>query len=205
VRIVPFEIPLAPNPAPVTVTLETVMFEFPLFVIDVASELLVPSPTLPKDRLLGFAPSKNVAAEPVPDKLMTSGEGVPFVVNVMLPVTGFAEDGVKTASNVVLPPAAIVVDVDNPVWLKPVPDTLICENVRVALPLFLSVIGCELLLPSATVPKLTLDGLAEICAWVPVPLNAIFRGEPAPVFVTEIVPVAAPEAVGVNVTLNEAV
>jgi len=83
--------------------------------------------------------------------------------------------------------------------------TLICENVRVALPLFLSVIGCELLLPSATVPKLTLDGLAEICACVPVPLNAIFSGEPAPVFVTEIVPVAAPEAVGVNVTLNEAV
>ena len=43
------------------------------------------------------------------------------------------------------------------------PATVICENVRVALPLFFSVIGCELLLPTATVPKLTLVGLAEIC------------------------------------------
>ena len=115
VSIVPFEMPLALKPAPVTVTPEIVTFELPLFEIDVVSELFDPSFTFPNERLVGFARSKNVAAEPVPDKLMTSGEGVPFVVNVMLPVTGFAEDGVKTASNVVLPPAAIVVDVESPV------------------------------------------------------------------------------------------
>jgi len=163
VSMVPFEIPLALKPAPVTVTLEIVMFELPLFITDVVSELLLPSPTLPKDKLVGFAPSKKVAAAPVPDKLITSGDGVPFVVSVMLPVTAVAEEGVKTALKVVLPPAAIVVDVDSPDWLNPVPATVICEKVRVALPLFLSVIGCELLLPTATVPKLTLVGLAEIC------------------------------------------
>lgn len=137
--------------------------------------------------------------------MITSGDGVPFVVSVMLPLTAFADDGVKTASKVVLPPAAIVVDVERPVWLNPVPETVIWENVKVALPLFVRVMGCELLLPSATVPKLTLAGLDDICGCVPVPLSAILSGEPAPVLVTEIVPVAAPELVGVNVTLNEAV
>jgi len=115
VSTVPFEIPLALNPAPVVVTLEIVMFEFPLFVTDVVSEVLLPSPTLPNDKLDGFAPREKVAAAPVPDKLITSGDGVPFVVSVMLPVTGLAEDGVKIALKVVLPPAAIVVDVDSPV------------------------------------------------------------------------------------------
>ena len=115
VSTVPFGTPLALNPAPVTVTPEIVMFELPLFVSDVVSELSVPSPTLPKDRLVGFVPSDKVAVAPVPDRLITSGEGVPFVVSVMLPLTVVAEDGVKTALNVVLPPAAIVVDVERPV------------------------------------------------------------------------------------------
>ena len=107
--------PLALNPAPVTVTLEIVMFELPLLVIDVVREELLPSLTFPKLKLVGFAPIKKVAEAPVPDRLITSGDGVPFVVSVMLPVTGLAEDGVKIALKVVLPPAAIVVDVDSPV------------------------------------------------------------------------------------------
>ena len=111
----PLGMPLALNPAPVTVTPEIVMFELPLLVIDVVSEELLPSLTLPKLKLVGLAPSKKVAADPVPDKLITSGEGVPLVVRVMLPVTVVAEDGVKTALKVVLPPAAIVVDVERPV------------------------------------------------------------------------------------------
>ena len=158
----PFEIPLVLNPAPVTVTLEIVRFEFPLFVSDVVSELLLPSLTFPKDRLAGLAPSSKVAADPVPDKLITRGEGVPFVVKVMEPFTVVVEEGVKIALKLVLPPAAIVVDVLRPVWLKPVPTMLIFEKVRVAFPLFLRMIGCELLFPTATVPKLTLVGVAEI-------------------------------------------
>ena len=111
----PLGMPLALNPAPVTVTPEIVMFELPLLVIDVVKEELLPSFTFPKLKLVGFAPIKKVAADPVPDKLITSGEGVPLVVRVMLPLTVDAEDGVKTALKVVLPPAAIVVDVERPV------------------------------------------------------------------------------------------
>jgi hypothetical protein len=115
VSTVPLEIPLALNPAPVTVTPEIVMFELPLFVTDVVSELSVPSPTLPKDKLDGLAPSDGAAMAPVPDRLMTSGDGVPFVMSVILPFTVVAEDGVKTALKLVFAPAAIVVDVETPV------------------------------------------------------------------------------------------
>jgi hypothetical protein len=164
VNVMPLETPLALNPAPFVVTLEMVMFEFPLFVIDVDSELLLSSATLPKERLAGLAPSDSVAADPVPDRPIVSEDGVPLVASVMLPLVDAEDEGVNTASNVALLPAAIVLDVERPVWLNPVPETVTWENVRVALPLFVSVIGCELLFPALTVPKLTLDGFAEICA-----------------------------------------
>jgi hypothetical protein len=115
VSTVPLEMPLALNPAPTTVTLEIVMLEFPLLVIDVVDEALLPSFTFPKLKVVGFATSVNAAAAPLPDRLITSGEGVPFVVSVMVPFTIVEEDGVKTALNVVLPPAAMAVDVERPV------------------------------------------------------------------------------------------
>jgi hypothetical protein len=164
VSVMPLETPLAENPAPLSVTLEIVMFEFPLFEIDVDRELLVSSLTLPKERLVGLTPSDSVAADPVPDRPIVNEDGVPLVASVMLPLVDAEDEGVNTASNVTLLPAAIVPDVDRPVWLNPVPKTATWENVRVALPLFFSVIGCELLFPTLTVPKLTLDGFAEICA-----------------------------------------
>ena len=80
----PLEMPLALNPAPVTVTPEIVTFELPLLVIDVVSELLLPSLTLPKDKLVGLDPSKKVAADPVPDKLIVVGELVALLVMVTL-------------------------------------------------------------------------------------------------------------------------
>ena len=142
VSTAPSEMPLALNPAPVTVMLEIVMSEFPLFVTTVGRELAPPSLTLPNDRLGGFALSDNVTVAPVPDRLITRGDGVPLVTSVMLPLTDVPEVGVKTASKVVLPPAATVVDVESPVWLNSVlPETTICEKVSVALPLFRSKIG----------------------------------------------------------------
>jgi len=41
------------------------------------------------------------------------------------PLTAVPEVGVKTALKFTLAPAAIVVDVESPVWLMPVPVTLI--------------------------------------------------------------------------------
>jgi hypothetical protein len=163
VSIMPFETPLALNPAPVTVTPDTVMVEFPVFVRIDESWLELFTFTVPKLKLVGFADSTFVAAIAVPVKLIVNGEGVPFVDSVIDPLTGVVEVGVKTALNDTLPPAAIVVDVVRPVIDIPVPVTEMFENVSVAVPLLVSVMGCELLLPTTTFVKVALVGEAEIC------------------------------------------
>jgi hypothetical protein len=163
VKMVPFATPLAVNPAPVVATPEIVTAEFPLFVSVDVCDAVLPSFTFPKPKLAGLAPSNSVDATPVPDRLIVIGDGVPFVVRVIEPLIAAVDVGAKIALKLVLPPAAIVVVVESPVWLMPAPATVICENVIVALPLFVSVIGCELLLPIVTFPKATLAGFAEIC------------------------------------------
>jgi hypothetical protein len=160
VKIVPSEIPLAVSPAPATVTAETVMFEFPLFVTFDVSDLLAPTETVLRFKLAGLAPSNAVAVEPVPDRLMTSGEGWPVITSVRDPLMVVVEVGVKTALNVTLPAGAIVVEVDRPVMLNPAPAAVTCEKIRVVLPVFLSRMGCELVVPVTTLAKLTLAGVA---------------------------------------------
>ena len=162
----PFDTPLAVKPAPVTVTPDTVMVEFPLFVSIVESWLGVFRFTVPKPKLVGFAPNTRVAATPVPLKLIVSEEGVPLVVSTMEPVTLVGEPGVKIAFKVAVAPAAIVVDVEIPELLKPeaAPVVLTWENLSVEVPPFLRVMGCESLFPTTTLAKATLAGFAEICA-----------------------------------------
>jgi hypothetical protein len=79
------------------------------------------------------------------------------------PVTLPDEVGPKTTLKVVFFPAAIVAGTVSPVMLNPVPDTVACEIVSVAVPPFVKLIVCELLLPVTTLPKLALAGLAESC------------------------------------------
>jgi hypothetical protein len=50
--------------------------------------------------------------------------------------------------------------VDMPAMAKPVPEALADEIVTLVLPEFVRVIGCNPLLPTATLPKLTLIELA---------------------------------------------
>jgi hypothetical protein len=62
VNVVPEVTPLAPKPVPETVTLEMLTFEFPVLVRLALSDALLPTFTLPKLRLVGFAVSRKVAA-----------------------------------------------------------------------------------------------------------------------------------------------
>ena len=55
VRTVAGVTPVALNPAPVTVTLEIVTFELPVFVSVAANELVLPMFTFPKFKLVGLA------------------------------------------------------------------------------------------------------------------------------------------------------
>lgn len=67
---------------------------------------------------------------------------------------------------------------------------------RVALPLFFRVIDCESVFPIVTVPKLTLDGVAEI--WAPAAIVIVNVAFPVPVlFVALNVTVELPVALGV--------
>jgi hypothetical protein len=161
VRIVPLVTPLALNPAPVVVSPEIVTLEFPVFVSVEVCDVDVFTVCVPKLKLVGFAVSVAVAATPVPVKLMVICDGVPFVVNCTDPVTAPAPVGANTALNAKLPPAAIVDDVVSPLMLIPAPATVMFENVRVALPLFRSVICWEFEFPTITLEKLALVGEAD--------------------------------------------
>lgn len=155
--------PLALKPAPETVTLERVTFEFPVLVRLALSELLLPTFTLPKLRLVGFAPSRKVAATPVPLRAIGSGELGALLTSETAPVTLPAAVGAKTTLNVALLPAAMVSGTVMPVRLKPLPDTLAWEMVTLALPALDSLMVCELLVPVITLPKLALEGVAASC------------------------------------------
>jgi hypothetical protein len=205
IRMVSPETPLALKPAPLTVTFDISTFEFPAFVSVALNDLLLPGATVPKFKLAGVTPSEVFAAEPVPVTPITSGDGTPFVTSVIEPLTAESEPGANTALNVALEFGAIAVDVDNPVRLTPAPLAPNCEKVSGALPLFRSVIGCELVFPTTTFPKLTLVVLADTNACKPMPLNETAPGEFPVLLPKETVPVTALGPVGANLTATRIV
>ena len=165
---------------------------------------MLPTCTLPKLRVEGDEPSDSVAAVPLPVSEMVICAGDPLVDSTMEPVDDVAEVGVNTALKFSDAPAAMVLEVLIPETLKPVPLAVTWEKVRVVLPVFFSVITSELLLPTATLPKATLAGLAAPRASSPVPLRAIVAGDPGALLVMEIVPDAVPSALGAKLTENVA-
>jgi hypothetical protein len=135
---------------------------------------------------------------------MESGEFGALLTRVIAPVTLPAELGPKTALNVAPLPTAMVTGAVIPVVLKPTPVTVTEEIVTVALPLFVRLTVCELLVPVVTLLNAALDGVAFNCACIPVPLNAIAAGEPGALLTIEMLPVAAPAEVGVKIAENDA-
>ncbi len=92
----------------------------------------------------------------------------------------------------------------NPLMLRPVPDTVALDIVTLAEPEFVNVMDWLPLLPTATDPKFTLEGLAATWPCMPVPDNAIDAGEPGALLAIAMLPVEAPEVVGVKIAENEA-
>jgi hypothetical protein len=102
VNIVLAPTPLTLNPVPLTSTLEIVTFALPAFVSVAVSELLLPTSTLPKSRLLVLEINRGVEAIPEPLVEITSGELGASLVNETVPVAFPAEVGANTTLNVVL-------------------------------------------------------------------------------------------------------
>jgi len=74
--------------------------------------------------------------------------------------------------------------------------------VRLAEPAFFSVMDCEALFPSTTVPKLTLVGSTEICGCTPTPVKGIASGEPGALLVMDTLPLALAADVGANAAVR---
>jgi len=155
--------PLALNPAPLTTTLEIVRFALPAFVSVTPWELLLPTNTLPKSRLLVLTLSSAVVAMALPFMEIVKGELGALLVNETDPVTFPAELGANTTLNVVFWPGAMLIGSVRPEVPNPAPTTLALEIVTLAVPLFWSVMVCEPVAPAVTLGKLALIGVAESC------------------------------------------
>ncbi len=116
-----------------------------------------------------------------------------------------AAAGVNVAFNVAFWPGLRVVGSAIPLTEKPVPDADAAETVSAAVPVLLKFTDCEVVVPTATVPKPTLAGLTISCGWAvaPVPLRGIIRDGFEAVLVTVTLPLSAPDVAGVKVTANE--
>src|SRR5437870_2957049 len=90
----------------------------------------------------------------------------------------------------------------SPLMLKPAPVTGPCAMVKLALPELVKVRLCTPVLPTSTLPKLTLAGVTESCGCTPVPLRAMVLGELGALLTSETLPDTLPVAVGANCTLK---
>ena len=88
--------------------------------------------------------------------------------------------------------------------VKPVPEIVAAVMFRVVLPVLVSVTVWLELLPTATLPKATGDGLMVMvdCVAVPEPLRLIASGDPAALLIIDTLPVVLVEVVGANVTVK---
>ena len=195
--------PLMLNPAPLTFACETDTAAEPVFDKVIVCELLLPVLTVPKLALDGFAESWPWA--PAPLKVIVAGEFGALLEIEMLPVALPAVVGANFAENVTLAPGLIDC-APNPLKPKPAPEAVAPVIFTVAFPVLVRVTFCEELLPTEIFPNGTFVGLIVKpgCDCVAVPLSGIASGEPpGALLAIETLPVAAPEAVGANLTVNE--
>src|SRR2546427_785782 len=110
--------------------------------------------------------------------------------------------GVNCTLKVLDCPAGRVSGNVGPLMLKPAPAKLPWAMVKLALPELVKVRVCTPVLPTSTLPKLTLGGATESIRRPPisprVPVTALFRS----LLTSEMLPDTLPVAVGANCTLK---
>ena len=110
------------------------MVTFPPCAPKVAGRLVeLPSSTLPNDSEVGDIVN---CAIPVPVKPIVSGVLAALLTTDIVPETELPEDGVNCAVQVTLCPTDNVIGSVTPVTLNADPETLICEIVALAAPVF---------------------------------------------------------------------
>lgn len=171
--------------------------------VKVTDELpLAPTFTFPKLTVDAFAVRLPCVPEPLTGiervELLAVLEMV--IVPDAAPVVVGANCAVKLADWF----APMVTGVAKPITLKPLPVATSDEIVALALPVFVNVIVCWPLLPTATLPNDTFAGLAPRVELVATPMPDIVRvcGEFGALSVKLMLPDAAPVAVGANCAEN---
>ena len=154
--------PVTLNPTPEVLIWEIVMLTFPVFLTPIACGLLLPTMTLLKSQLAGFAVScANGAAAPVPVKGKLFGEPKAVLTSETLPLKEPVIKGAKITVNEVLDFAANMNGRVNPVTLYAAPATFACEMVTlVRLLLIIDTDFAEVVF-TATLPKASEVGLRE--------------------------------------------
>jgi hypothetical protein len=195
--------PLKLNPLPLAAPAEMVRFD-PPELVSVSDKLeLLPTWTLPKARLVGFA--VNVpCVTPVPESGMLKLGFEPFEVMLTLPLAAPLVVGAKSTVNDVLWPAVNVKGRASPLKLNPVPLAEAAEMVRLDPPELVSVSDKLLLLPIWTLPNPRLVGFAvSVPCVTPVPESGMLKLGFEPFEVMLTLPLAAPLVVGANSTVND--
>lgn len=136
---------------------------------------------------------------PVPLVAIEFGEFVALLVRVTFPVTDPVAFGTNITFKFAVWPAAIVAPRTPLDTLKPVPDTVIADTVKLELPVFLTATTSELDPPTVSFPKLTLVVERDIVFVepAPVPLRGIVSVEFAAVLLNVMFPEKLPAADGV--------
>src|SRR2546426_203832 len=104
---------------------------------------------------------------------MVLGELAALLTSEMLPDALLVAVGANCTLKVLDCPAATVSGKVSPLMLKPAPVTGSCAMVRLAPPELVKVRFCTPVLPTSTLPKLTLGGVTESWGCTPVPLRMI--------------------------------
>jgi hypothetical protein len=147
------------NPVAATLISEIVKLEFPVFFTATCNVLDPPTTSLPKFRLVVPSEIVRVALAPVPLSAIVYVAFVALLLIVTLPVTLPETAGLNPTVKVDVCPADSVNGSEIRLSWKPVPLTVALEIVTLFPPVFFSCSDCEFVVPIATVPKLTLDGV----------------------------------------------
>jgi hypothetical protein len=194
--------PLKLKPVPLALALEIERLVPPVFVNVSDKLVLLPTWTLPNDRLVGVGDSVPWAT-PVAASGMLKLEFVPLEVMPTLPLAAPLAVGVNSTAKDVLCPAASVTGL-KPLKLKPVPLALALEIERLVPPVFVNVSDRLVLFPTWTLPNDRLVGVGDSVPWAtPVALSGIVKLGFVPFEVMLTLPLAAPLAVGAKSTVKD--
>jgi hypothetical protein len=193
------ENPLTLKPVPLALVAETKTLVCPEFVNVSDTLVLLPTWTLPNEKLVGLALSVP-GATPVALSGIAKFGFAPFDVIFRVPLAAPPVVGVNSTAKDMLCPAASVTG-ENPLKLKPVPLALAAETDTLVCPEFVNVSDTLVLLPTWTLPNEKLVGLAiSVPGATPVALSGIMRLGLVPFEVMFTLPLAAPLAIGAKST-----